>query len=109
VTVIPDKHPFTIWKGSTFYERLTLYTDASRTSYRDLSGHTAKITIQPKDESAIDVDGVITPEDGLIEFTITDEDTALLTWKGANYEMSITHSGITDTLLFGTIKVLHSV
>ena len=110
MTVIPDKHSFSIWKGSTFYERITLYANSSRTSYRDLSGYTAKITIQPKSLSPVVVTGVVTTATGLIEFTIPKATTAALTWKGANYEMSITSSaGVTDTLLFGTIKVVSSI
>jgi len=35
MTVIPDKHTFTIWQGATFFEVLTLYETMDKTSPRD--------------------------------------------------------------------------
>lgn len=35
MTVIPDKHTFTIWQGATFFEVLTLYETLDKTSPRD--------------------------------------------------------------------------
>jgi hypothetical protein len=35
MTVLPDKHTFTIWQGATFFEVLTLYESNDTTSPRD--------------------------------------------------------------------------
>lgn len=107
MTVIPDKHQFTIWKGGTFQERLTLYSDTARTTPRNLTGYTAKLKIKPKNSSVVELTGVITAASGMIDFTMSASTTEALTWKGAPYELSITSSGgVTDVLLHGTIKVL---
>lgn len=106
MTVIPAKHQFSIWKGSTFYERITLYSDAERTTLRDLNGATAVLKIKPRGDDPFTVSGVVTPLSGLVEFTISASSTEALTWKGASYELNITKNGVTDTLLYGNIKVL---
>lgn len=108
MTVIPDKYQFTIWKGGTFHERLTLYTDSSRTTPRNLTGYTANLKIKPKNSSVVNISGVITAASGIIDFTMSASTTEALTWKGAPYELSITSGSVTDVLLHGTIKVLDS-
>jgi hypothetical protein len=41
MTVIPDKHTFTIWQGATFFEVLTLYSTNDQTLPRDFYTSTA--------------------------------------------------------------------
>lgn len=106
MTVIPAKHQFTIWKGSTFYERITLYVDAGRTTFRDLTDTTAVLKVKPRGSAPFTVSGDVTPQSGLVEFNIPASDTEEFTWKGASYELNLTKNQVTDTLLYGNIKVL---
>lgn len=41
MTVLPDKHTFTIWQGATFFEVLTLYETMDKTSPRDFCTETS--------------------------------------------------------------------
>lgn len=57
MTVIPDRYNFTIWKGGTFYESITVYTDEAGSVPRNLTGSSIrmKITRQPKGDTLLDL------------------------------------------------------
>jgi len=126
MTIIPDKHTFTIWQGATFYEVLTLYSTMDRTSPRNLTGYTAEMIIRDKPNGTAlltlatlenvnkDVGcsislGTTTADQGQIRLQIADTVTKNLgksnTWKSGVYDLTITNNGITDALLYGGIKV----
>jgi hypothetical protein len=135
MTVIPDKHTFTIWQGATFYEVLTLFDSMDRTQPRDLTGYAAEMIIRDKPQgtplltlSTIANGGSITngihPSDagcsitlgsssstgtkGKITLKITASATTPLPWKSGVYDLTISEAsgtGNTDALLYGGIKV----
>jgi hypothetical protein len=127
MTIIPDKHTFTIWQGATFYEVLTLYSTMDRTSPRNLTGYTAEMIIRDKpngtalltlatlenvnksDGCSISL-GTTTADQGQIRLQISDAVTKNLgkssTWKSGVYDLTITNNGVTDALLYGGIKVV---
>jgi hypothetical protein len=127
MTVIPDKHTFTIWHGATFFEVLTLYETNDRTQPRDLTEYSAEMIIRkkPNDDTpsniylTLSTDGGTTDEGcsivlqrdgatGQIELKIDADYTKIdqITWKSAVYDLTITSpSGITEALLYGGIKV----
>lgn len=53
MTLIPDKHTFTIWQGATFFEVLTLYSTNDQTQPRDFYTSTpvTGITVSPNGTS----------------------------------------------------------
>jgi hypothetical protein len=53
MTIIPDKHTFTIWQGATFFEVLTLYSTNDQTQPRDFYTSTpvTGITVSPNGTS----------------------------------------------------------
>jgi len=125
--MIPDKHTFTIWQGATFFEVLTLYETMDKTSPRNLAGYTAEMVIRDKpngralltlatlENANRDADctislGTTTSNQGQIKLQIADTVTKNLgkpsTWKSGVYDLTITHNGITDALLYGGIKVV---
>lgn len=114
MSLMPDRYDFTIWRGATFRNTLTLYTAESTTSPpRDLTGYTALLEIydQPQGNllvSLTDTDGITLGDDaGTIELYLSASDTDTLTWEAGVYELSITAPGPgdTDILLFGHFKV----
>lgn len=124
MTVIPDKHTFTIWQGTSFYETLVLYKDAAGTEVKNLLGYTAEMIVRekPNGEQYIGPDAdfemtyVIDGANGKITLKLDPEDTASITWKGAVYDLTITKAsnptgaddvalGTTDAILYGAVKV----
>jgi hypothetical protein len=132
MTVIPDKHTFTIWQGATFFEVLTLYETMDKTQPRNLnnpSAYKAEMVIRDKPKSnniylilATDNNktnynsnlytgcSIVLPTDtnsmGQIKLNIDTNVTAAIAWKSAVYDLTITSpSGVTDALLYGGIKV----
>ena len=110
MTVIPDRYNFTIWKGGTFYESITVYTDDAGSVPRNLTGSLIrmKITRQPKGGVLIDLsttNGKITtdPTSGKIFISLTAEETAALKWKQGYYELSITDDPTVDVILHGYV------
>lgn len=127
MTVIPDKHTFTIWQGATFYEVLTLYETMNQASPRDLTGYTAEMIIRDKPNgtplltlatlensnrsSGCTITlGTTTNDQGQIRLQIADTVTKDLgkssSWKSGVYDLTITSNGVTDALLYGGIKVV---
>lgn len=127
MTIIPDKHTFTIWQGATFYEVLTLYETMDQTSPRDLTGYTAEMIIRDKPNGAALLTlatlenpnrsadctialGTTTNDQGQIRLQIADTVTKDLgksgSWKTGVYDLTITSNGVTDALLYGGIKVV---
>jgi hypothetical protein len=126
MTVIPEKHTFTIWKGATFFELLTLYETMDRTQPRDLTGYSAEMIIRkaPNDETnkyltlatlnnadpATNGCTINLPSgesyQGQIQLKIIPSVTRAISWKSAVYDLTITSpDGVTDALLYGGIKV----
>lgn len=107
MTVIPDKHTFTIWQGASFDETLVVYTDVAGTQVKDLTDYTAEMIIRdkPRGTELISVTYDIDGENGKINLSLTPEQTAAITWKGAVYDLTITKDGVTDAILYGAIKV----
>jgi hypothetical protein len=110
MTVIPDRYNFTIWKGGTFYESITVYTDEAGSVPRNLTGSSIrmKITRQPKGDTLLDLstsNGKITtdPTNGKIFINLTAEETAALKWKQGYYELSITDNPNVDVILHGYV------
>ena len=114
MTTIPDKHTFTIWQGTSFTETLIVYSDAAGTQIKNLTGYTAEMIIRNKPggspvsnpangQVTCSIDGA----DGKITLSLTPQQTASITWKGAVYDLTTTKTstGITDALLYGAIKV----
>jgi hypothetical protein len=131
MTVIPDKHTFTIWQGATFNESLTLYQTMDNTQPRNLTNYKAEMVIRDKPRSSnillvlatANNRGNYTPSSlyngcnivlptgtdnlGSILLQIDAATTAQITaWKSAAYDLTITSpDNITDALLYGGIKV----
>jgi len=113
MTVIPDKHTFTIWQGASFYETLVVYSDAAGTTPKDLTGYTAEMIIRdkPRGTQLLSVTtSIASPAtSGKITLNITATNTAAITWKGAVYDLTSSHTVnsivVTDALLYGSIKV----
>jgi len=113
MTMIPDKHTFTIWQGASFYETLVIYSDAAGTNIKDLTDYTAEMIVRDKPNGAELLSiGVSIPSpqtDGKVVLMISAEDTATIPWKGAVYDLTISHDAggtiVTDALLYGAIKV----
>ena len=113
MTLIPNKHNFTIWQGATFSEILTLYSTTDTIAPRNLTGYTAEMVIRDKPQGT----GLLTLNTsnsrivlggtaGTITLTISATDTAAITWKAGVYDLTITSStGNTDALLYGGIKI----
>ena len=136
MTLIPAKHTFTIWQASTFFEVLTLYESSDSSLPKNFypSGlttpdYSAEMVIRDKPHSANaywtlssdpalndnpDYAGIVFPSGeanmGQIHLIINDVDTPGFNWKSGAYDLTITHTesgnSITDTLLYGGIKVL---
>ena len=117
MTVIPDKHTFTIWQGASFIETLAIYTDAAGVTPKDLTGYTASMIIRDKPNGTVlitmtDANGKIAFTDRAngkltLQLTPAETDPTAITWKGAVYDLTITKTstGVTDALLYGAIKV----
>jgi hypothetical protein len=136
MTLIPAKHTFTIWQASTFFEVLTLYetsdTSLPKNFYpngNQTPDYSAEMVIRDKPRSSTihwtlhsdsanngntDYAGIVFPSgtsnQGKIQLIINDADTADFDWKAGVYDLTITNleseTSITDTLLYGGIKVL---
>ena len=131
MTLIPAKHNFTIWQGSTFYEVLTLYQSNDTSDPRDLTGYTMTMTINPKNTSLTNYSQIILstnlsqtsvgcsitlanqtlyPGKMNVKILATSTDTTanggLIDWKAAPYSLTMSQSGSVDTLLRGNIKVV---
>jgi hypothetical protein len=128
MTIIPDKHTFTIWKGASFYEVLTLYETMDKSQPRNLADYNAEMIIRkkPNDDSPENIYLTLaTPDnptpadngcsielptgegdDGRIILRIDPSVTQGISWKSAVYDLTITDSyNRTDALLYGGIKV----
>jgi hypothetical protein len=128
MTIIPDKHTFTIWKGASFYEVLTLFETMDKTQPRDLTNYSAELIIRkkPNDDTPSNIYLTLatlnnpTPSDngcsidlptgsnnlGRIILKIDPDVTKNISWKSAVYDLTITDSqNRTDALLYGGIKV----
>jgi hypothetical protein len=113
MTLIPDTYDFTIWQGASFYETLTVYSDAG-TTIRNLSNCTVtmNVTKQPKGDLLIALstsNGKITLDgpNGIIRLALSASDTSNIQWKRGYYEISIVDNGnnITDIIMYGNITV----
>lgn len=117
MTVIPDKFSFTLWRGTTFRETMTLYASDGVTP-RDLTGYTASMSIEDPSNgcallfllstgnSRIVLGGIA----GTIELFISAADTDFV-WDQGVYELTITGPGPTDdtdALLFGAFHIRNS-
>lgn len=123
MTVIPDKHTFTIWQGTSFTETLAVYSDAAGTTPKNLRGYTAEMIIRNKpngtpvsNPASGSVTTYVDGANGKVTLSLTPQQTAAITWKTAVYDLTITKSsnpsgadsasiGTTDALLYGGIKV----
>lgn len=115
MTLIPAKHTFTIWQGSTFYEVLTLYLTSDRTQPRDFYSRdtesptllfSAEMVIRDKpkgdpllingDDAILSTgnERIVFPSEeeniGKIYLIISDDDTATIDWKTGVYDLTIT-------------------
>jgi len=109
MTVIPDKHTFTIWQGASFTETLIVYSNAAGTQVKDLTGYTAEMIIRdkPRGTQLLTVSNTIDGANGKITLNLTPAQTTAITWKSAVYDLTITKTstGVTDALLYGGIRV----
>lgn len=108
----PAKLKFTIYQGATFRKRLT-WTAPSGTPI-DLTGCTARMQVRSDVESPTALLSLTTENDGIvlggalgtIELSVSDEDTAAITWDGGVWDLEIVHPGGEVTRLAqGSISV----
>lgn len=109
----PAKVNFTIWKGATFSKRITLYTDTTSTTAKDITGYEAIMEIKDKrngtvlytlstGNSRITIGG----SSGTLDLKITDDDTSAFSWVGAVYDLLITDGNSdSDAILYGSVRI----
>lgn len=118
MSLLPDKHPLTAWRGGTYKKRWTLYNGATATAgqERNLTGSTATFIIKNPTTDAVLLSLSTTPTAagsltlggtaGTIDLLITDETTAAAVWSSGVYELLLTSAGgETDPLLFGPFVI----
>ena len=114
MTLIPDKYNFSIWRGATFYETLTIYNGST---VRDLTNSSVTMTItkQPKGDilygplTSNPTNGItLDASKGIIYVSIEASATSNFLWKSGYYELSITDNlnNVVDVILHGNIEVL---
>lgn len=115
MSLLPGKCNFTLYRGGTFRIRLVVQDgDEENSPLRDLTDHTASLSIRTKvqggtilatlttENGGIELGG----EDGTIDLFISDEDTTEFTWSVGFYTLYLTDAvGDTDPLLFGAFSV----
>jgi hypothetical protein len=97
VSVLPAKRNFTIWRGGTWRESLTLYDGTTNADPpRDLTGYDASMRVEgsdgtdlftltttPSPSGSITLGGTA----GTVTLLIDAATTAALTWTAARYEL----------------------
>lgn len=109
----PAKHNFVIWRGASFYTKITYYSDATETTPTDLTGYSASLVIRDKPGGtelltlSTQSGGIILGTiDGAINLTMPADQTAALTWTSGVYTLMVTSpSPVTDVLLYGGFAV----
>lgn len=113
MTFEPDRHDFTIRKGTTFYYSMVFYEDETRTQPFDLSGYTSQLVV--RSEAGGTTLKTLTTSNGgvelggsagtiLIQIPLNEVDA--LTWTRGVYQLTITPpGGNTDPLLWGVMTV----
>jgi hypothetical protein len=86
-----------------------IYIDAAGTQVKNLTGYTAEMIVRdkPNGEEYLTMTYEIDGPNGKLILSLTPEETAAITWKGAVYDLTITKTstGVTDAILYGAIKV----
>lgn len=110
MSIQPDRHNFSVWRGATFRKVLTFHTTDEESSPRDLTGFTARMPIKLNGSVLVELttgDGItLGGALGTITLFISDEDTTIAAWKAGSYGLFLTSpGGDTDQLLFGTFTI----
>ncbi len=107
----PARYRFTLWKGSTFSKRIQILDEEREP--KNLTDYTAKLVAKTTpggttlltldtDNGGITLGGI----NGTVDFFMSDEDTAAITWKSSYYVFSlIDSSGNLDYILHGPFRV----
>jgi hypothetical protein len=114
MSLVPARFTFTIYPGATFYKRIFFEVEGV---LQPLTEH--KVTLWIKDQingtTLLKVDSEKDPEavklgNGTIDLTITDKETAEITWTEGVYELLVTDETLvpdrTDLILRGGFKVV---
>lgn len=109
----PAQYDLTIWRNGTFRKRFYYLTGGQGSTPKDLTGHTAKLTIRDRQGGATiyslsTEDGriILGGTAGTIELIVPLSDASALDWRGGVYVLTITApNGDTDPLLTGRIVV----
>lgn len=114
--LLPGKHNFQVYRGDSFDQQITRYTDEAKTSPKDLTGYTARMQIRDKTDNSVAHE--LTTENGgitlggvagTVDLHIDKADTATLPQSNL-YDLEFTDSSDkTRTLLVGTFSVVGDV
>lgn len=114
--LLPGKHNFQVYRGDSFDQQLTRYTDEARTTPRDLTGYTARM--QLRNAISNEVEHELTTENGgitlggvagTVDLHIDKADMAGLNADNL-YDLEFTDSSDkTRTLLVGSFVVVDDV
>jgi hypothetical protein len=110
MSVLPAKHNFRAWKGTTWTASVTYYSDEGTTAV-NLTGFTVQMIFRlpntPTPVLTLSTPGdIVVNSSGVITVKMTDEVNAGLTWNAANYELKVTNTaGDTDVILYGTFQI----
>lgn len=113
MAITPTKLNLSIWRGATFRKVFIYYSGATNlTAPKNLTGYTGRVALRETNGTAL---AALTTENsgvllgginGSITLYISDEDTALITWKTATYELFLTDTaGDTEIYFYGGISV----
>jgi hypothetical protein len=108
MALLPARHNFKGWKGSTFQVNLKYYDDEGVTP-KNLTGYEASFVITKSDHTVLATlespADIVLNSSGDIQILISDEATAAFTFTNANYMLALTSpAGVKDTLLYGSIS-----
>lgn len=110
---LPAPYTITVWRGGTYRQNLTLFTDTAQTLLWNLTGYTAKMTIHDANNILLytldDNNGGTTVGGaaGTIDLYIPATTTATFSWPNALYTLTLQNGSVGDTypLLFGSILI----
>lgn len=114
MTLLPARHNFTIWRGGTFNERITLLISDSASGPKDLTGYSGQLLIRnlPQGASIYTMTnanaGIVFGDAfGTIDLIIPASVTSALAWTHGSYDLIITapDNGDADPILWGSFQV----
>jgi hypothetical protein len=102
----PERHNFSVWRGTTFRVPISLWQDALHTEEYDISGWTGEMLILANRGGATVGTVDVTVEDpNLIELFADEDDTEEWDFGQGVYELKLNSGTDTFILFYGNVTV----